>query len=70
MSDKVSPYCTTTAFSPGTKHTIGPGHPYFIVAITPTQAGKVHIQGTDLTYWQGIRHGSQHAGIDITVTTP
>jgi hypothetical protein len=40
-----------------------------IYAITPTRPGTVRITGSEVTYRAGSRHGTQHAGIEITVTT-
>ena len=41
-----------------------------VVAVTPHRAGVVHIGGAQVSYWQGIRHGSQHVGMDVTISTP
>jgi hypothetical protein len=39
-----------------------------IYAITPTRPGTVRITGSEVTYRAGSRHGTQHAGIEVTVT--
>jgi hypothetical protein len=41
-----------------------------LVAVTPHQTGQVHITGFDVTYTDGIRHATQQAGTDLTITTP
>ena len=40
-----------------------------VVAVTPHRPGVVHIRGAQVSYWQGIRHGSQHVGMDVTIAT-
>jgi len=41
-----------------------------LVLVTPRKSGRVHITGYNATYRVGIRSGTQHVGLDTTVTTP
>ena len=41
-----------------------------IIQVTAHQPGILHIAGYDVTYHQGLRHGSQHVGVETTITTP
>lgn len=40
-----------------------------VLAITPTRGGQVTIDGADVSFRAGIRHGTQHVGTTILVTT-
>ena len=60
---------TVTDFAPPMTLTLGFMTAQVIVAVTPHRPGTVHIEGADVTYSQGLRHTTQHAGGDLTLTT-
>lgn len=69
--DDFGVFCpAATAWRSGTV-TIGwnPGDAYIVVAITPQRDGQVIIDGADVSFRSGIRHGTQHVGGTIDVTT-
>ncbi|MCW2521830.1 MAG: hypothetical protein JWO63_165, partial [Frankiales bacterium] len=44
--------------------------PYrILVAIRPQRAGKLRINGFEIRYRDGLRHGAVHSGPDMTFTT-
>jgi hypothetical protein len=59
---------STQQFRPGSLD-VAENVDQLIYAITPTRPGTVRIAGSEVTYHAGSRHGTQHAGIEITVTT-
>jgi hypothetical protein len=62
---------STTPFAPGTQ-TLGNsiGNTYIIVSITPRRpAGTVRIEGLDVSFQDGIRHGRQHTGLAIVISS-
>jgi hypothetical protein len=68
-SDDLSFCSWTKPFEPGML-TIGaddPGTNSIILAITTAHLGRVVIDGVHVTYRQGLRHGSQDTGDQITV---
>ncbi|HST83844.1 MAG TPA: hypothetical protein VLL08_19070 [Kineosporiaceae bacterium] len=40
-----------------------------VALVTPRKAGRLHIAGYDATYRTGLRRGTQHVGLETTVTT-
>jgi len=44
------------------------GNDDIVVEVTPHKAGVVRINGVDVRYRSGLRHGSQHAGGQLRVT--
>lgn len=69
--DGFAAYCPgATAWRSGTI-TMGAdaGTAYIVLAITPQREGRVTIDGADVSFRAGIRHGTQHVGTTIVVTT-
>jgi hypothetical protein len=44
---------------------LAPGAARLEVAVTPRRAGEVHIEGFDVTYVDGGRRGTEHAGVPV-----
>lgn len=40
-----------------------------VIAVTPRRAGKVRIAGVEVHYSSGLRHGTQHTGVQIWTST-
>jgi hypothetical protein len=40
-----------------------------VVAVSPKRAGKVRISGIELQYSSGLRHGTQHTGVQLSFRT-
>lgn len=45
-----------------------PGHARLVVSVTPLRAGTVLIEGYDVTYVDGGRRGTEHAGHPVRLT--
>jgi hypothetical protein len=52
------------SFTVGAGNTTG-----VLMTITPQRAGTTHIEGSDVSYWHGLRHGRQHVGVDVVINT-
>jgi hypothetical protein len=40
-----------------------------LMVITPHRAGTTHVDGSDVSYWHGVRHGGQHVGFGVVLNT-
>lgn len=66
----VSSYCPrltpfhSGSFTVGDRTTTG-----LLMTITPHRAGTTHIEGSDVSYWHGLRHGRQQVGYDVVINT-
>ena len=69
LGTDLSGYCSSTSPLPGPAAAFSSPGNQVIVLVTPHQEGVVHIEGFDVTYGDGIRTGTRHGGLDITVTS-
>ena len=71
FADDATATCSSlTPFRSGTV-TVGftPGYDDIVISVTPRQAGTVRIAGLEVRYSSGLRHGTQHVGTQIKITS-
>lgn len=60
--------CTSTDPVGGATATLWFDQARVVVLVTPHQPGHVHIEGYDITYRDGVRHGTQRGGDELVVS--
>jgi hypothetical protein len=67
---EMAAYCTRVDPLPGTfTGHLGFSTNQIVALITPRSAGRLHIAGYDASYRTGLRRGTQHVGIETTLTS-
>jgi len=64
-------YCVSTEPATGARLLPEPGGQVgdsLVLVITPAKDGELHMDGVDLTYWQGLQRGTEH--LDVEVRSP
>jgi hypothetical protein len=64
------PFASCTSIDPvdGATATLWFDQATVVVLVTPHQPGHVHIEGYDITYRDGVRHGTQRGGDELVVS--